>query len=210
MAAELGEEARPRVAGDPRTPFGKVPGDLVVPSSHDGLAFIGHGTTLASPDARIVPMGRRSDRGELWLAAQIGLYQLCLAAGRTGPRWPRRGRAIRAGAAAASGATGTTLIVGGLVNLGRSLSPYPRPPQSAELQQHGLYAQARHPVYGGVLLLALSWTLATRPRALVPFAALVGFLAAKSAREERWLEERFSEYAPYRRRVPHRFIPYLW
>jgi protein-S-isoprenylcysteine O-methyltransferase Ste14 len=53
----------------------------------------------------------------------------------------------------------------------------------------------------------LSWALFTSPRALAPTAALYLFFVMKSEKEEGWLEERFPDYAEYRRRVRSRIIP---
>ena len=67
----------------------------------------------------------------------------------------------------------------------------------------------RHPVYGGVLLLALGWSLAEAPLALVPTALLALVFDLKSRREEVWLRERYPEYAAYAERTRSRFIPRL-
>jgi len=64
-------------------------------------------------------------------------------------------------------------------------------------------------MYGGVLLLALGWSLATSPAALLTLAIAAGFLDAKRRREEAWLSERHPEYAEYRSSVRARFIPYV-
>ena len=67
----------------------------------------------------------------------------------------------------------------------------------------------RHPIYGGVILLALGWSLASSPVGLIPTALLVALLELKSRREEAWLVERYPEYETYRARTPHRFLPWL-
>ena len=111
---------------------------------------------------------------------------------------------------------GILLIVAGLavvlvaaLTLGRAFTPLPRP-RRGKLRQHGIYGVVRHPVYGGVVLLALGWSLAGAPLALVPTALLAGLFELKSLREEAWLVERYPEYAAYRERTPHRFIPLVW
>src|SRR3712207_8702061 len=48
----------------------------------------------------------------------------------------------------------------------------PRPVERAPLHDDGVYALARHPVYGGILLLALGWAFATSPLALVGVVVL--------------------------------------
>jgi protein-S-isoprenylcysteine O-methyltransferase Ste14 len=94
--------------------------------------------------------------------------------------------------------------------LGRWITPMPRPPAQADLQQRGVYALVRHPIYGGVMLLALAWSLFTSPWALLPTIALAGLLLMKSRLEEHWLGERFPDYPEYARRVRHRFLPFVW
>ncbi|MFM8945017.1 MAG: methyltransferase family protein, partial [Actinomycetota bacterium] len=69
---------------------------------------------------------------------------------------------------------------------------------------------ARHPIYGGVLLLAKGWTLVRGPLALFPLVALGIVLVLKSIREETFLVERYPDYPAYRERVRSRFLPGLW
>ncbi len=71
-------------------------------------------------------------------------------------------------------------------------------------------ALVRHPIYGGILLLSLAWSLALSPWALIPTGALAIALVFKSRLEERWLIDRHPAYAGYRERVRRRFVPYLW
>jgi protein-S-isoprenylcysteine O-methyltransferase Ste14 len=95
-------------------------------------------------------------------------------------------------------------------NAGRSGSPFPKPPATSKLKDSGVYALVRHPIYGGILLLSLAWSLVGSPWALVPTGALAIVLVLKSRLEERWLTDRHPAYADYQQRVPHRFVPYLW
>jgi protein-S-isoprenylcysteine O-methyltransferase Ste14 len=86
-------------------------------------------------------------------------------------------------------------------------------PQTAghsKLKQSGVYALVRHPIYGGILLLSLAWSLARSPSALIPTGALAIALLFKSRLEERWLIDRHPAYAGYQERVRRRFVPYLW
>jgi protein-S-isoprenylcysteine O-methyltransferase Ste14 len=97
----------------------------------------------------------------------------------------------------------------GVVALGGALTPYPRPRPGAHLRDRGPYALVRHPIYGGVVLSALGWSLWRSPLALAPSALTAAFLDLKSRREERWLEDTHPDYALYRQRVRGRLLPFV-
>ena len=78
---------------------------------------------------------------------------------------------------------------------------------AAPLVTRGLYAYARHPIYGGLVLMLAGYTIAWADWTM---GLIVGFVAlqyfeAKARAEERWLVERYPEYRRYtltvRRRV---------
>jgi protein-S-isoprenylcysteine O-methyltransferase Ste14 len=62
-------------------------------------------------------------------------------------------------------------------------------------------------MYGGVILMALGWGIATTPPALAAGLGLGLFLEHKSRREEDWLVGRYPAYPTYRRRVRWKFVP---
>lgn len=91
-----------------------------------------------------------------------------------------------------------------------SLTPFPKPTDNAELVMSGVYSIVRHPIYSGLTLLALGWSLIwSSPPALVASLVLLVFFDIKSRREERWLMGRFEAYRSYRERV-RRLIPYVY
>ena len=105
---------------------------------------------------------------------------------------------------------GSLAVLAGFVGLGRSLTPFPRPRERAQLATHGVYRFVRHLVYAGVLLAVFGWALAWLSVAGTAFFVLLAiFFDRKARREERWLRERFPEYAAYARRV-RRFIPGIY
>jgi protein-S-isoprenylcysteine O-methyltransferase Ste14 len=106
-------------------------------------------------------------------------------------------------------AAGLALAVAARVELGRSFTVLPRPRERATLRRHGVYAHARHPIYGGLLLLLVGVALHRSALVFLPTAVLAGVFIFKSVREEAWLAERFPEYAEYRRSTPRRFVPWL-
>lgn len=102
---------------------------------------------------------------------------------------------------------GLLILVVGLVNLGRSLTPLPTPVPHGELRTGGLYRFSRHPIYVGVLGLAAGSALRSANLwALVLTVALTGLFRAKAAWEEERLRGRYPGYADYAERTA-RFIP---
>jgi protein-S-isoprenylcysteine O-methyltransferase Ste14 len=100
--------------------------------------------------------------------------------------------------------------IAGLMSLGRNLTPFPRPANETELVQHGIYALIRHPLYTSVFCAAVGWSLVWQswPASLVSFVLAV-FFDAKARHEERWLRQKFPDYADYERQV-RRFIPWIY
>jgi protein-S-isoprenylcysteine O-methyltransferase Ste14 len=148
-------------------------------------------------------------RGEGWVALQFVLIALVALAGLLGPRWPSASRTSLEVVGAALGAAGIVMLVAGIRHLGNSLTPLPRPRADASLRQDGIYGMVRHPIYGGISLLGLGWSLARSPLALAACLPLAAFFDLKSRREEAWLSERYANYAAYRARVRRRLVPWL-
>lgn len=105
---------------------------------------------------------------------------------------------------------GAGVALAGALALGRNLTPFPKPKKQALLVRHGIYALIRHPLYTSVISVSIGWALVWQswPSLLVA-VALIPFFYAKARHEERWLREKFPEYADYERRV-RRFIPWLY
>ena len=107
-------------------------------------------------------------------------------------------------------AAGALIAVAGALSLGRNLTPLPHPIDSATLVEGGAYKLVRHPIYSGLCLAAIGWALwCNSVITLLCAAVLFLFFDIKSRREERWLMERFANYADYRRRVK-KLIPFLY
>jgi protein-S-isoprenylcysteine O-methyltransferase Ste14 len=148
-------------------------------------------------------------RGEGWVALQALALLGVAASALADVDWPARLTLPLALAGVALLGAGAVLVVAGARALGPSLTPLPRPRPGGGLRREGVYRLVRHPIYGGVLLLAAGWTLAVAPLAALPTAALAAVFDLKSRREEAWLAERYEGYAEYRRRTPRRFLPWL-
>lgn len=149
-------------------------------------------------------------RGGWWVVGQFILLGLVAFLPRREPRWPRPlvwgGRII----ALPLLSVGGWLVASAPSALGANLTPFPRPQPMATLVREGIYAEVRHPIYGGFILLACGWALlTTNALRLGAAGALVALFTAKARREEAWLNERFPDYAAYQDEVP-RFLPNPW
>jgi protein-S-isoprenylcysteine O-methyltransferase Ste14 len=103
---------------------------------------------------------------------------------------------------------GVIRLVQGVRSLGRNITPGIEPLAGAQLITTGAYAQVRHPIYAGIVLLLAGYTLAWSNWTL---ALVVGWIAlqyfnAKARAEETWLAERFPAYEEYMRRVHRRVL----
>jgi len=143
------------------------------------------------------------------VAAQFVLGAVIVVLGVVGFAWPDAVSRALTLAGLLLGICGLVLFVSGISVLGSSLTPFPRPAEAATFREAGVYGRVRHPIYGGVLLLALGWSLALSPLALCATALLWLLLELKSRHEESMLVARYPEYRAYRERVRPRFVPGL-
>jgi protein-S-isoprenylcysteine O-methyltransferase Ste14 len=149
-------------------------------------------------------------RGEGWVALQLVFLVAIAAAGIRGSRWRSTAGRARMVAGAASTVGGLYLFGGAAARLGRQITPFPKPVEEGSVKRSGAYGLVRHPMYGGVLLLALAWSLASSPLALAPWTAAAVFLDAKRRREEAWLVEAHPDYEEYQASVRNSFVPFVW
>ena len=152
----------------------------------------------------------RGSRGEQWVLVQfllVGGYFFLPA--RELPVVTAAG-SLRIDLAAAFGLGGLAFLLLGFKALGRSLTLLPRPKESGTLVRSSVYRVVRHPIYLGVILLALAWALFrwSGPH-LAATLLLFFFFDAKSRREEAWLSAKYPEYAAYANRVK-KLIPFVY
>lgn len=102
-------------------------------------------------------------------------------------------------------------IVGVLLcaaSLRRSLTALPIPKEEGKLSTTGLYKYVRHPMYSSVLLLAFG--IALRSGSVIKYLlvfSLCLLFYLKSVYEERYLRQKYLDYAQYSAQTP-RFIPF--
>jgi protein-S-isoprenylcysteine O-methyltransferase Ste14 len=105
---------------------------------------------------------------------------------------------------------GTVIALIAAINLGKNLTPLPRPKENAELTQGGLYRFVRHPIYFGVIVLSVGWGLIQQSILVWVYIVIIAiFFEIKSRKEEQWLQAKFSAYADYQGRV-RKLIPWIY
>ena len=128
-------------------------------------------------------------KGEGWVALQVVLFVLIAALGALNLPEARPGTVgivvviIGVGLGLVSGLT----VLRGLRSLGPSLSARPYPAEDGRLTREGAYGRIRHPIYAGVIGLALAWSFITLSLpALAVSLVLIVVLDLKARREEAW------------------------
>jgi protein-S-isoprenylcysteine O-methyltransferase Ste14 len=155
----------------------------------------------------------RGARGEWYVVLQFALFALIVAGPATvGPlaRWPVRLAPWLAAIGLVLAGAGALLAYQAARHLSRNLTPLPEPKPGGRLIVSGPYRFARHPIYGGVILVAMGYALALRGWLTLGYVmALIWLLTLKIRFEERRLASIYPEYAGYRR-TTRRFVPFVY
>jgi protein-S-isoprenylcysteine O-methyltransferase Ste14 len=111
--------------------------------------------------------------------------------------------------ALASGIMGLLIIAIAILQLNKNLTPFPTPKENGTLVQNGLYKFVRHPIYSGIILMAISFGLyyCSIWKISIGLALWILFYF-KSTYEERMLSEHFARYKAYQK-TTSRFFPFL-
>ena len=152
-------------------------------------------------------------RGEGWVVGQLVLFAAIGAAGverLLHSSGMDTARVLAAALGAIAILAGTIVAARGILDLGSSLTPFPRPADANQLVETGVYRFVRHPIYSGIVLAGLGWGVATlAPLAVGLSALLLAWFDLKARNEEAWLAERHPAYKAYRGRT-RKFIPFLY
>lgn len=157
---------------------------------------------------------RNNQRGEYWVLAQSILIIIFIFLPVYRLTWlyfpNSQWLYFSWGLAAILALAGLIIFFKGLLDLGQQLTPLPYPREKGELIQSGVFSIVRHPVYSGVILLMLSWSIFQLSLShFLAVAVIFIFLNAKANREEAWLTEKYPDYSDYRQRVK-KLIPWLY
>ena len=103
---------------------------------------------------------------------------------------------------ALSATAGVVMVVLSFIALNKSLSPFPSPKEKATLITNGIYSTVRHPIYSGILWMALGYGLYTEDTLrLLVFVALLILFINKAKYEEQLLMKKFPDYIFYKFRT---------
>ena len=156
----------------------------------------------------------RGERGEYWVVGQIILFigfmllpdYPVVALDSLSPIWKYTGW----GLTGLFGLIAALLLLAGILELGKNLTPLPHPKDDGTLVTSGVYGIVRHPIYSGVVFLAIAyscwqWSLSHAIGTIL----LLLFFDVKARKEESWLSNKFSDYDRYRSLVK-KLIPWIY
>jgi len=105
-------------------------------------------------------------------------------------------------------AIGLVIILLSIFQLSDALTPYPSPKQNASLKTNGLYRFSRHPIYSGILLLCVGWTLysASFSRIFIVVVLYALFYFKSNYEEERLVTVYGEEYTKYKKKTARFFL----
>lgn len=106
---------------------------------------------------------------------------------------------------------GAGILIIAMKNLGDSLAAVVSPKKEAHLVTSGMYGIVRHPIYTGIILLAIGWSIFWGSILSLLFSIiLMVFFDIKSRKEEQLLIEKYPDYTQYKMRVRKKMIPFIY
>ena len=104
---------------------------------------------------------------------------------------------------------GIIVLLASIFNLKKNLSLFPIPRKGATLVQSGKYKYIRHPIYSGILFFTFGFSMYSgNTLRLIIFFTLLILFRFKTAYEEKLLQDKFSNYAAYKKKSGM-FLPIL-
>jgi protein-S-isoprenylcysteine O-methyltransferase Ste14 len=113
-------------------------------------------------------------------------------------------------AGAALSVLGVAFAIWARVHLGRNWSPRPAAKEQHELVTTGPYAYVRHPIYTGLLLMALGTALTGSIWGIGVFMVAILIFVSRIGREEKIMLELFPDAYPRYQARTKRLIPWVW
>ena len=156
----------------------------------------------------------RGEKGEYWVIAQVilfvGFALLPVYPAIALDNLPLIWKYAEWGITGIFGLMASWLLISGSLELGANLTPLPHPKHDGELVTGGVYGLVRHPIYSGVIFLAIAyscWQLSLSHA--IGAIVLLLFFDIKARKEESWLSTKFTDYEQYRSRVK-KLIPWVY
>lgn len=161
-------------------------------------------------------MGERSkwgQRGEWYVVIQLVLFALIFFSPfvlKESRQWPDPWGMISFGLGLILILAGGLVAFAGVISLGSNLTAVPYPKEDARLVESGAFRLVRHPIYSGLILGSFGWGFLFQSWLTLLLAlGLFIFFDIKSRREERWLSQKYANYAEYQARV-RKLIPLIY
>jgi protein-S-isoprenylcysteine O-methyltransferase Ste14 len=156
----------------------------------------------------------RGEKGEYWVLAQtilsLGFILLPVYPVVILDNLPPTWQYTRWALIGIFGLIAVLLLLLGSVELGTNLTPLPHPKTEGNLVKTGIYGIVRHPLYSGVIFLAIAyscwqWSFVHGIGAML----FLLFFDFKARKEELWLKNKFSDYHSYQTQVK-KLIPWIY
>lgn len=149
--------------------------------------------------------GEFGTRGEQYFIAQAFLV-LCILGGGV----PLFGDFLKVLFGPVLLLVGVATLIAGVYEMGESLSPFATPSSNMTLKTQGVFQYVRHPLYAGLLCIAMGGSIVTDSASRVILTLALFFVLTKKAEfEEIEIEKKFPSYKEYRDEVTGRLVPSL-